>query len=114
MKKIIMILMMIFGLSAVFAKPVTFKDGDSQIFVDDENEPSHFYYMSDEEIVMAMHEIDFFEVYPSDVTIEEADWISEKFYEYALLAKDLSYALAVINLGDGRQVVAFYDLKSLE
>lgn len=114
MKKIIMILMMIFGLSAVFAKPVTFKDGDSQIFVDDENEPPHLYYMSDEEIVMAMHEIDFFEVYPSGVTIEEADWISEKFYEYALLAKDLSYALAVINLGDGRQVVAFYDLKSLE
>lgn len=114
MKKIIMILMMTFGLSAVFAKPVTFKDGDNQIFVDDENEPSRLYYTSDEEIVMAMYEIDFFEVYPSSVTIEEADWISEKFYEYALLAKDLSYALAVINLGDGRQVVAFYDLKSLE
>ena len=112
MKKILIVLMMVFGLSAVFAKPVVFKVNNAQILTDDDNELKYFgSSMTDEEIAMGMYEINFLDVYPSGVTIEEADWISEKFYKYMLLSDDLSYALNVINLGDGRQVVAFYDLK---
>lgn len=39
MKKMITILMIVFGLSAVFAKPTVFQVGNSQVLTDDENKP---------------------------------------------------------------------------
>ena len=111
MKKMIMVLMMVFGLSAAFAKPVVFNVGDSQILTDDENKLM-YYTGTDEDMRAKMLDIELFGVYPYNVTIEEEIyWVSEKFYYYILVAKDASYALNVINLGFGRKAVAFYDLK---
>lgn len=112
MKKILAVLVMVFGLSAAFAKPVVFSIGDSTILTDDEIELIR-YTGSYEDLCMEMYEIELFGgVRPSGVTIdEEVDWVSEKFNRYILIAKDASYALNVINLGSGLRVVAFYDLK---
>ena len=111
MKKIVMVLMMVFSLSVVFAKPVVFDVGNSKILTDDENKLI-VYTGTYEDLCTEMLGIELFGVYPSGVTIdEEIDWVSEKFNSYILVAKDVSYALNVINLGFGLRAVAFYDLK---
>lgn len=111
MKRMLMVFMMVFGLSAVFAKPTVFQVGNSQILTDDENKLI-VYTGNDEDLCTEMFKVELFGVRPSGVTIEEeVDWVSEKFYRYILVAKDASYALNVINLGRGRKAVAFYDLK---
>ena len=117
MKKILAVLMMVFGLSAVFAKPVFLEEEDFVFISDDENKQSDFSGHSDEDIVAivvnsfpqkigkhsvryCMHEFE-----------NKIDAFDKKYFHYFFVSKDETYLALYQNLGDGRRLIVQFQLK---
>ena len=114
-----MILTMIFGLSAVFAKPVDFEIDDYIVVADDEPTPKNFEGLSDVDIVakivnaMPKETVGKKAVY-SCCNFSEVHEFTEKFDNYFMYSKDGTYMCIVQNLGDGREVTILFSLKTIE
>ena len=110
MKKILTVLMMVFGLSAVFAKPVEFERDDCYILTDDENIQTDFGERSVKEIITLI-----LNAFPKKTGeyenkyvgfgICEVDELAEKYFNYLNISKYSSQVILVQNLGDGRQIM---------
>lgn len=116
MKKILMVLMMVFGLSAAFAKPVEFENDDYLIITDDENVQKDFSGMDDLNIVatvvssMPKKTGEYDNKYAS-LKIGEVNEMSKKYFNYMMFSKEQKHFILFQNLGDGRQLMVFYYLK---
>ena len=115
MKKMILVLMMVFGLSAAFAKPVDFESGDYYIITNDENEQTDFSGMSDLDIVartvfaMPKKTGEYKNVY-GDIMIDEVSELSKRYFNYFMFSKDETHFILVQNLGDGRELMICFEL----
>lgn len=111
-----MVLMMVFGLSAVFAKPVDLENDSYYIITDDENVQKDFSGMSDLDIVSTVlsampkktgeYENKF--VY---LNVDKVNEMAKKYINYMMFSKDCTHFIMVQNLGDGRQLTVYYKLK---
>lgn len=112
-----MILAMVFGLSAAFAKPVAFETEEFVFFSDDENKQSDFSGYSDEEIVAVIvnsfpQKIGKYSVVYSLHKFEnEIDAFDEKYFHYFFVSKDDTCLTLYQNLGDGRRLIVHFQLK---
>ena len=116
MKKMIMVLMMVFGLSVAFAKPVDFEIDGYYIVTDDENEQKDFSGMDDLDIVATVvssipDKTGEYENRYSGLEIGEVDKMSKKYFNYFAFSEDRKHFIVFQNLGDGRQLMVFYYLK---
>ena len=116
MKKMIMVLMMVFGLSAAFAKPVDFENGEYYILTDDENVQKDFSGMDDLDIVATVvssvpDKTGEYENRYANLSIGEVNELSKKYFNYFMYSKDQTHFVVFQNLGDGRQLMIFYYLK---
>ena len=111
-----MIMMMVFGLSAVFAKPVDFENDEYYILTDDENVQKDFSGMNDLDIVatvvssMPKKTGEYENIYVS-LRISEVNEMSKKYFNYFMYSKNQKHFIVFENLGDGRQLMIFYYLK---
>ena len=116
MKKVMMVLMMVFGLSAVFAKPVDFENDEYYILTDDENVQKDFSGMDDLDIVATVvssipkNTCEYENKYAS-LRIGKVNEMSKKYINYFMYSKDQTHFIVFQNLGDGRQLMIFYYLK---
>ena len=116
MKKMIMVLMMAFGLSAAFAKPVDLENDEYYILTDDENVQTDFSGMDDLDIVATVVSCvpkktgEYKNKYVS-LKIGEVNEMSKKYFNYFMYSKDGTHFILFQNLGDGRQLMVFYQLK---
>ena len=111
-----MVLMMVFGLSAVFAKPVDFEIGEYYVITDDENEQKDFSNMDDLDIVATVvsavpDKTGEYENRYVALDIGEANEMSKKYFNYFMYSKDQTHLIVFQNLGDGRQLMIYYQLK---
>ena len=119
MKKLLMILMMVFAVGCgAFAKPLSFDAGEYKILTNDENEQYLFFTRySDSQIVKlikaaAPEEIDGRRlVFKCYFINDKVTWIAEKYYNYYLIKKDNTEMMFCHNLGDGREIVVVYKLE---
>lgn len=119
MKKIAMVLMMVFGLSAVFAKPVDFETDDYIFIADDETTPKNFEGLSDIDIVAKLvnampKETNGKKAIYSCCEFTEVHEVTEKFDNYFMYSKDGPYMALIQNLGDGREVTIVFLLEPIE
>lgn len=115
MKKIIMVLMMVFGLSAAFAKPVDFEIDEYYLITDDENVQKDFSGMDDLDIVATVvssmpKKTGEYENKYVMLEISEVDELSKKYFNYMMFSKDQTHFILVQNLGDGRELTVYYRL----
>lgn len=127
MKKMVMILMMVFGLSAVFVGCATTSSVDTGVAIDagdwfivtnSDNEPTYFDKYSDDrkvEIYKALvtEEINGKHLLYDGFEFHKVGWVAEKYYTYFLVKKDETYTVVVVNIGDGRELRLFYHLKDI-
>ena len=116
MKKMIMVLTMVFGLSAAFAKPVDFENDEYYIVTDDENVQADFSNMDDLDIVATVvssvpKKTGEYENRYVTLKIGEVNEISKKYFNYFMYSKDQTYFIVFQNLGDGRQLMIYFQLK---
>lgn len=116
MKKILTVLMMVFGLSAVFAKPVDFEIGEYYVLTNDENVQKDFSGMSDLDIVATVvssvpKKTGEYKNRYVTLKIDEVDKISKKYFNYFMFSKDETHLIVTQNLGDGRELMVYYQLK---
>ena len=116
MKKILVLMMMAFGLSAVFAKPVDFENDEYYILTDDENVQKDFSGMDDLDIVATVvssmpKKTGEYENRYAGLRIGEVNEMSKKYFNYFMYSKDQKHFIVFQNLGDGRQLMIFYYLK---
>lgn len=110
-----MILMMVFGLSAAFAKPVDFENDEYYILTDDENVQKDFSGMDDLDIVATVvsavpKKTGEYENKYASLRIGEVNEMSKKYFNYFMYSKDQKHFVVFQNLGDGRQLMVFYYL----
>ena len=116
MKKIIMVMMMVFGLSAVFAEPVDFENDEYYVITDDENVQKDFSNMDDLDIVATVVSSipdktgEYTNRYVT-LRIGEVDEMSKKYFNYFMYSKDQTHFIVFQNLGDGRQLMIYFQLK---
>ena len=119
MKKMMMVLMMVFGLSAVFAKPVEFETDDYIVIADDENVQKNFEGLSDVDIVakivnaMPKETVGKKAIY-SYCRFTEVHEFTEEVDNYFMYSKDGTYMCIVQNLGDGREITIIFSLEPIE
>lgn len=111
-----MVLMMVFGLSVVFAKPVDFETDEYYIFTDDENVQKDFSGMDDLDIVATVvssmpKKTGEYENKYVALMIGEVNEMSKKYFNYFMYSKDQKHLIVFQNLGDGRELMIFYQLK---
>ena len=116
MKKIAMVLMMVFGLSAAFAKPVDFENDNYYIITDDENEQKDFSGMDDLDIVATVvssvpDKTGEDENRYVSLKIGKVNEMSKKYFNYFMYSKDQTHFILFQNLGDGRQLMVYFQLK---
>lgn len=116
MKKMMMVLMMVFGLSTVFAKPVDFENDEYYLLTDDENVQKDFSGMDDLDIVATVvssmpKKTGEYENRYASLKIGEVDEMSKKYSNYFMYSKDETHFIVVQNLGDGRELMIFYYLE---
>lgn len=116
MKKMVMVLMMVFGLSAAFAKPVDFENDEYYILTDDENVQKDFSGMDDLDIVATVvssmpKKTGEYENRYASLRIGEVNEMSKKYFNYFMYSKDQTHFVVFQNLGDGRQLMVFFYLK---
>lgn len=116
MKKIVMVMMMVFGLSTVFAKPVDLENDEYYILTDDENEQKDFSGMDDLDIVATVvssvpDKTGEYENRYASLKIGKVNEMSKKYFNYFMYSKDQTHFIVFQNLGDGRQLIVFYYLK---
>ena len=119
MKKMMMVLMMVFGLSAVFAKPVEFETDDYVVVADDETTPANFEGLSDIDIVAKI-----VNAVPKETAGKKAIYnccnftevheFTEKVDNYFMYSKDGKYMGLIQNLGDGREITILFLLEPIE
>ena len=112
----LMTLMMVFGLSAAFAKPVDFENDEYYIVTDDENVQKDFSGMDDLDIVATVvssmpKKTGEYENKYAALKIGEVDEMSKKYFNYFMYSKDQKHFIVFQNLGDGRQLIVFYYLR---
>lgn len=116
MKKIAMVLMMVFGLSVAFAKPVDLETDEYYVITDDENVQKDFSGMDDLDIVATVVSAvpkktgEYKNKYVC-LKIGEVNELSKKYFNYFFYSKDGTHFVLFQNLGDGRQLMVFYQLK---
>lgn len=130
MKKItlfIMILMMVFGLSAAFVSCATTSSVDTDVVIDagdwfiatgKDNTPSYFDTYSDSkkvEIYKALTpgEINGKHLVYDGFEFHKVGWVAEKYYTYFFVKKDETYMILVNDVGDGRELRLYYHLKDI-
>ena len=111
-----MVLMMVFGLSAVFAKPLTLETEEYYIITDDENEQKDFSGMDDLDIVATVvssvpDKTGEYENRYVSLKIGEVNGLSKKYFNYFMYSKDQTHFILFQNLGDGRQLMVYFQLK---
>lgn len=111
-----MILMMVFGLSTAFAKPVDFENDEYYILTDDENVQKDFSGMDDLDIVATVvssipKKTGEYENKYVDLKVGKANEMSKKYFNYFMYSKDETHFVVFQNLGDGRQLMVYYQLK---
>lgn len=116
MKKMIMVLMMVFGLSAAFAKPVDFENDEYYILTDDENVQKDFSGMDDLDIVATVvssmpKKTGEYENKYVNLKVGKVNEMSKKYFNYFMYSKDETHFIVFQNLGDGRQLMVYYQLK---
>ena len=115
MKKMFMIMMMVFGLSAAFAKPVDFESDEYYIVTDDENVQKDFTGMSDLDIVATVvssvpKKTGEYAYKYCTLRVGEVNELSKKYFSYFMFSKDQTHFVLFQNLGDGRQLMIYYQL----
>ena len=116
MKKIAMVLMMVFGLSAAFAKPVDFETEEYYVVADDENVQKDFSGMDDLDIVATVvscmpKKTGEYENSYVGLKVDKVNEMSKKYFNYFMYSKDETHFLVFQNLGDGRELILYYKLK---
>ena len=116
MKKILTVLMMVFGLSAAFAKPVDFEIGDYYLLADDENVQKDFSGMDDLDIVATVvssmpKKTGEYENRYVALDIGEVSEESKKYFTFMMYSKDHTHFILFQNLGDGRELIVYYRLE---
>lgn len=126
MKKILMILMMVFGLSAVFVScattssvdtGVTIDAGDWFIIASSDGEPITYLadYSDNKKVeickAFAPEEINGKHLLYDGFEFHKVSQVAEKYYVYTLVKKDETYMVYVVNVEDGRELRLFYHLK---
>ena len=127
MKKILIVLMMVFGLSTVFVSCATTSPVDTSVVIDagdwfittcSDNTPTYFDEYSDDrkvEIYKALvaEEINGKHPVYDGFEFHKVGWAAEKYYTYFLVKKDETYVAIVVNVGDGRELRLYYHLKDI-
>lgn len=127
MKKILTVLMMVFGLSAAFVScattssvdtGVTIDAGDWFIVTNSDNTPTYFDTYSDDKKVeihkaLAPEEINGKHLLYDGFEFHKVGWVAEKYYTYLLVKKNETYTVLVVNMGDGRELRLYYHLKDI-
>lgn len=114
-----MVLVMVFGLSVVFAKPVVFETDSYTFVADDETKRLDFEGRSEADIIaMAVNampkEISGKKAIYSCYEISKVHEITEKYFNYFLYSKDGTYMGIVQDLGDGRELTILFNLEPIE
>ena len=126
MKKIIMVMMMVFGLSAVFAKPFLIMDFEEieTFFASDTENPDlqkviaeKVSGLTDWEIsdyLFAMfcylYEDKGYVVTPDEYFIEPVETLTKEYGMYTMIDYNEKWVSEVIDLGDGRQIQLWLNL----
>ena len=110
-----MVLMMMVGFAA-FAKPVDFENDEYYILTDDENVQKDFSGMNDLDIVATVvssvpDKTGECENRYVTLKISEVNEMSKKYFNYFMYSKDQTHFIVFQNLGDGRQLMIYYQLK---
>lgn len=127
MKKILTVLMMVFGLSAAFVScattssvdtGVTIDAGDWFIVTNSDNTPTYFDTYSDDKKVeihkaLAPEEINGKHLLYDGFEFHKVGWVAEKYHTYFLVKKNETYTVLVVNMGDGRELRLYYHLKDI-
>lgn len=123
MKKLLMILMMVFVVGcSIFAKPIIFDAGEYTVLTDDENEQHLAFTRCSDDIQRlniiisaAPEEIDGRRLVLECFFInDEVSWIAEKYYNYFFIKNDRTAMMICHNLGDGREIVLSYRLELID
>ena len=126
MKKIIMVMMMVFGLSTVFAEPFLIMDFEEieTFFVSDTENPDlqkviaeKVSGLTDWEIsdyLFAMfrylYENKGYVVTPDEYFIEPVETLTKEYGMYTMIDYNEKWVIPVIDLGDGRQIQLWLNL----
>ena len=127
MKKMMMVLMMVFGLSAVFVSCATTAPVDTSVYIDagdwfiatnSDNKPVYFDTYSDDRKVeiyksLVSEEINGKRVVYDGFEFHKVGWVAEKYYTYFLVKKDETYMVAVVDVGDGRELRLYHSLEDI-
>ena len=127
MKKIFVILMMVFGLSAGFVSCATTAPVNTSVYIDagdwfiattSNNTPTYFDEYSDDRKVeiyksLLAEEINGKHPVYDGFEFNKVSPVAEKYYTYFFVKKDETYMVVVNNLGDGRELRLYYYLKDI-
>ena len=128
MKKILMVLMMVFGLSAVFVSCATTSSVDTRVVIDagdwfittvSDSEPITYLadYSDSKKVEICKsfiaEEINGKRLLFDGFEFHKVGWAAEKYYVYTLVKKDETYMVYVVNVEDGRELRLFYHLKGI-
>ena len=127
MKKLVMVLMMVFGLFAFVScattspvdTSVVIDKGDWLIITSSDNEPlTYMYTFSDNKKVeickaLAPEEVNGKHLVYDGFEFHKADKYVEMYYTYSFVKKDETYVVLVNNIGDGRELRLYYYLKDI-
>lgn len=122
-----MVLVMVFGLSAVFVGCATTSSADTGVVIDtgdwliitnSDNEPLYFDEYSDNKKVeickaLAPAEINGKRLVYDGFEFSEVTVAAEMYHTYFFVKKDKTYMVLVINMGDGRELRLYYYLKDI-
>ena len=118
MKKIITVLMVVFTMVSMFAKPIVLKSDVGFLVANDERKPNDFSGMSDEEILALI-----LECMPKEINgrkpvylkheITKIDEYAEKYNNYIMVDYEQTVACLGENLGNGRMIVITYMLEKI-
>ena len=127
MKKMIIVLMMVFGLSAVFVSCATTAPVDTGVYIDagdwfiatnSDNTPTYFNGYSDSKKVeiyksIAPEEINGKHLVYDGFEFNKVSLITKKYCSHFFVKKDETYMILVNDIGDGRELRLFYYLKDI-
>ena len=118
MKKIITVLMVVFTIASVFAKPIVLKSDVGFLVANDERKPYDFSGMSDEEILSLI-----LECMPKEISgrkpiylkneITKIDEYAKKYNNYIMVDYEQTVACVGENLSNGRMIVITYMLEKI-
>ena len=125
MKKMMMVLMMVFTMMTGLVSCATTAPVDTGVVIDagdwfiatnSDNTPTYFDEYSDSKKVeiyksLAPEEINGKRLVYDGFEFNKVSLVAEKYYTYIFVKKDETYMVLVNNLGDGRELRLYYHLK---